>query len=847
VGEASNKLAKSASVMVKLAPAVEERRIEVGEEEFAAKKRSNSESNILTAADAKKEEDEGFYRSFDDDIDGDIEDDLAATVVKRNSVRSKELTLSAEARHSLISSSDSGRVSTADSTYAETSTSSVASNSKDSGCAHCSASNNTSSNTSDTSSITKAPGVVNGTHQRPDQHSSPEMDEVYGSVGIRSSKPTSIEPTYSHIIETTPSKKAGTTGSSPDEGDGVMPPPLPPPRFATVRKSLTLPHISSEANSPPASRPVESIYGVVIGRKGRKAAGSSSSNYPPPPSTAAVSTSSGNNFTDDPGKYMGCPTPSAATSAATLPRAPSPSSASSTSTAPRCRPRTLGFNNSPSDQACSAGGRRTAALNKKVALLGASAEVYVPASAPTTPDSTLQQTKRGKLFGIKGMVHSQHQTEEERQILTQAPLLPPPPPSGILKKSALSTSTPMDLEAATCVEVNHYSCDEDASVTYASVQRRQRWQSNDGLATPGSLQGGMTPTSFTPLGSPRAASHVVHAPPPPGHCFSTRAEVHEPPTSMPSHCGPRESSSMFSLTNPYMQRPASSAGVHCPQYSSKVAAHPGQTTGAAMPPRASPGRNIMNASWNGSPNSGRQPKLPPPPRVSSLQRHQRPQQQLQQPQPHLWSLPRSATSYDLKNRPEQTEAAAGVMWVTRNRAERSHANFQMAGRRCSLNAQQEKSYPPPPPPPASPPAARKPEEDAREDEGGHFLRFSAGRKSSHRFSLQYSSSSLPQPPDVVVRRRAAAEGDHQRGQQQHGGPCQRDNGHCQHGGNESSSSAAAAPRRSSDYLQESDYAAANAPLCSSCGGCGYASPTAIMGPRMRGDGGEMPASLPNGI
>jgi len=107
-------------------------------------------------------------------------------------------------------------------------------------------------------------------------------------------------------------------------------------------------------------------------------------------------------------------------------------------------------------------------------------------SVPTTPVN--QQSlnfntspRRKNLTKFLGLVNGKQQ-----QPLPETPTSGPDPvASNGLTKNALSSSTPMVLE----------SCDSDG--IYHSVSEA-RWQSNEGLLTPGSVGGGMSPYCRSP-------------------------------------------------------------------------------------------------------------------------------------------------------------------------------------------------------------------------------------------------------------------------------------------------------------------------------------------------------------
>ncbi len=526
---------------------------------------------------------EGFYRSFDeldDDIDllgSNSNDDVVLRRVHNESNQLNEDSGEQSARCSFNSSVDSGRVS--NDTYAETSNSSVTSSNRafgdgDSGT-QCSVEGSDCSTTNNGKRL----DVVKEKESSPDY---PPFDrEVYGqsvSIADKSSTSTlcsrhmmaedgetasSVDPTYSRIEYNSDSQQVRN----------FVPPPLPP-RFATVRKSFTLPHgmnmsgseggVASGGVTPttPSSTP---IY-AVIGRNKRK----NLTNFfglndqgPGSPSREVAqmvalqglrgeaNSPSLEGETDrrkNLGKYLGIQgVPHKCESERgnmTLPKAGCTSESqcccghnvgngavNTSSTAPRSRPKTLGFKGMLQQLSPTKNTRQqlNKAQNKALSRLAFSdsVETTMARSCPTTPNNDHGGSPRKKGIAMLLGFSSSHQN---KQMCAAPPIsLPPPPPNGILKKSSLSNSTPMDLENycadgsrdVNLTEINSPSCYE-----YYSPRC---WQSNDGLATPGSLHGG----GVTPLGSPRQQQQHQHP---------ARLEA-----SSPNTCGPKQSGSLFSL------------------------------------------------------------------------------------------------------------------------------------------------------------------------------------------------------------------------------------------------------------------------------------------------------------
>ena len=109
-------------------------------------------------------------------------------------------------------------------------------------------------------------------------------------------------------------------------------------------------------------------------------------------------------------------------------------------------------------------------------------------SVPTTPDypsttslSTSTSPKKKNLSKFLGLGN-----DKQQQPLPETP----GKPGSSLVKNSLSSSTPMVLE----------SCDNNDDI-YHSVSENHRWQSNDGLLTPGSI-GALSPFTRSPVASP---------------------------------------------------------------------------------------------------------------------------------------------------------------------------------------------------------------------------------------------------------------------------------------------------------------------------------------------------------
>lgn len=545
-------------------------------------KKSASESDLLSAKldeinnMCSNDDTDGFYRSYDDidDIDLSVLADsntLEAAVVLRAQPGQYGL-LAAEARCS-FNSSDSGRMSDS---LADASTSSVASssnaNTSDSG-AHC--------NSSSISSEGKGGKKESETTTSPNLP--PFNKELYGNcISI-------ADPSLPHLsgFEQDHRLKDHHNSNHVDDDDGPAPPP-PPLRFATVRKSLTLPHnlsqncqrtVVEDTNSSP-------IYAVIGGsrRGGRRRDLSSHVD----PAYLANGESSTPEFGFKLHHHH-----------QTLPLKTSQVEGNT-----RSRPKSLGFASSQDQGQLEADTTRSKlssnfrAMNKALSRISMTSTIH---SAPTTPDSSaLDSPRRKNLVKFLGLPPQPN-----------PPRFPlPPPPSGILKKSNLSSSTPMDLE--------NYSSDvgDDiygmATCQVTNAATAQRWQSNDGLATPGSLQGGCSPFVLTPSGSPsiQTTGRLRHQHPLP------------PPT--PDSCGPKQSNSMFSL----------------------ACTHQDVLSGR---------RGLV-----GSLQRNQRPLKPPPP----------------QPPRRVGSLPRSVTSDDLKTRASATSPVVWVAKSMQMRRNSHHQHQQ---------------------------------------------------------------------------------------------------------------------------------------------------------------------------
>lgn len=639
------------------------------------KKRSASESDLLnvnnkqgcvpdnkTAGDkCQKECEEGFYRSFDD-ID-DIDDlgvlassnPLEAVVVLRSQLEN-EYALG-EARCS-FNSSDSGRMSD---TYAETSNSSVTSSSNgshsnrlfsntsncsgDSGAqlsihSDYSTSGNSSSNNNNNNNNNSHNGFKEnalGVLKEQESPNYPPFDnELYGkSISIATKTGNNHHhllsgPSCSTLEKQTPSVGGGGSGTIGEYEDPTYshiyednhhhqhglsaqtgPPPLPP-RFATVRKSFTLPHNMSGHTSN--AKADECLQGQENNAKTKdlskyfglhdQGPGSPSKETAQmvalqnlPLSLSRLDEQKKRNLekffgiqntlqnleqhrlgqregtivVSNNGAELGVSGPKLP-SFLTLPKTTSYqngqhqdgsslalNSPNGMSTNPRSRPNSLGFrmdhsslepaldnNNSITAPPARFRANNFRAFNKTLSRLTALEPGENSRSLPTTPDypPELDSPRRknlAKFLGLGNFTPSSPTTPGPMGLPLGSPArassqerqghqgLPPPPSNGILKKSALSNSTPMDLECG----------DDELTCTSSSSMR---WQSNDGLATPGSLQGGCTPSFLTPMGSPRifGPKHTLNS-----SCNQSICDV-------PS-CGPKQSNSMFSIalaTNP---------------------------------------------------------------------------------------------------------------------------------------------------------------------------------------------------------------------------------------------------------------------------------------------------------
>ncbi|TRY71121.1 hypothetical protein TCAL_15039 [Tigriopus californicus] len=630
------------------------------------KKRSASESDLLnvnnkqgcvpgneTGGDKCQNEcEEGFYRSFDDIDDIDDLDVLAnsnpleAAVVLRSQLEN-EYALG-EARCS-FNSSDSGRMSD---TYAETSNSSVTSSSNgshsnrlysntsncsgDSGAqlsihSDYSTSGNSSSNNNNHNGFKEnALGVLK---EQESPNYPPFDNELYGkSISIA----TKTGNNHHHLLsgascstleKQTPSVGGGGSGARTEYEDptyshiyednhhhhGLLsaqmgPPPLPP-RFATVRKSFTLPHNMSghtatakvgegtaegqENNAK--SKDLSKYFGLHDQGPGSpsKETAQMVALQNLPLSLSRLDEQKKRNLekffgiqntlqnleqhrrgqhegtivVSNNGAELGV-SGSKLPSFLTLPKttlyqngqhqdvsSPTLSNTNGMSTNPRSRPNSLGFrmdhssldpaldNNNVTPPPVRFRANNFRAFNKTLSRLTALEPGENSRSLPTTPDypPELDSPRRknlAKFLGLGNFTPSSPTTPAPMGLPLGSPArvctqghqgLPPPPTNGILKKSTLSNSTPMDLECGN----DELTCTSSSSM---------RWQSNDGLATPGSLQGGCTPSFLTPMGSPRifGPQHTTLNP-----CNQSICDV-------PS-CGPKQSNSMFSIalaTNP---------------------------------------------------------------------------------------------------------------------------------------------------------------------------------------------------------------------------------------------------------------------------------------------------------
>ena len=661
---------------------------------FANKaRRSASESDLLgckiNAVDDESDEDEnetttkrtitvtaeineGFYRSFDDDID-DIDDLVelrSGAKAKTKANGGQTLAPSCEddssARRS-FQSTDSGRASNASET---TCNSSVASSSNGSSTA-C---NRIYSNNSNCSS-----SVDSGTHVSVGSDCSSsklevlreQREAIYGG-GMKKIDDTEDEedddPTYSRIT----TREAETVEMM---SLSSVPPPLPP-RFATVRKSFTLPHNMNNCAN-------EAIYAVVPRRQQRSKEAANNTN------------NEGLECDQEPASNL---------------------SAQKNEDIRRSRPKSLGFTMVQSMEVQAHKNVNIAkdprVLNKALFRLSLDNSSY--RSAPTTPDLTNNQLLKNGSPRKKTLARF---LGNDGKASPSYPSLPPPPPNGILKKSSLSNSTPMDLESFQDDQSNdrdlEESHDEEEDVYQDVCRRKSRWQSNDGLATPGSLGGGCcTPnsTSFlTPAGSPRG-----------GPRFEAVAANNNHHNNV---CGPKQSSSMFSLTCAALPSPLAAAHGATGGQQQQFPPQPMQQR-----PRFSAGENRSNSlqregSATLQPVSlrGRSKPLPPAPPL------------------RIGSLPRSATLNDLELRHASMPPPpppASVVWVPRSGAPTStqirrhslHLNHRHHNQHLSSTAIKRRSS-----------SSMNRGEDAVVSEedipAGHFQRGSVGRRSTRKGSV----------------------------------------------------------------------------------------------------------------
>ena len=568
-----------------------------------------------TTTNGGSSQEEGFYRSFDDIDDIDLgvlanSNSLEAAVVLR-AQQPDNFGMAAEARCS-FNSSDSGRMSD---TYADTSNSSVTSNSSNSNrvysnTSNCSGDSGTHCSMGSDYSSSGGPNREKALEVLKEQESPnypPFDNDVYGqSISIACDhgrgpdeleKKAQEEAMYSQIDEAKSSVNPGyqqhhnrlsQRQDSSSTTTVAIPPPLPP-RFATVRKSLTLPHnmnnMTRAASPTPSNSTYSNIYSSVSSRNGANKRKDLSMYFglnddgPGSPTREVTQMVALQNLPNvqDPnilndkrknlGQFLGIqtvtsngcnaiqqelplptksehPSPfvggSASSSSMTLPKTTTISSSKDTisfSTAPRSRPKSLGFAPLPTENNQTKSKlSNIRALNRTLFRLANSASVDGIQSAPTTPEcapGTLDDAsdcspRRRSLAKFLGLQSSSNSTSPKHHPQP----LPPPPPVGILKKSALSNSTPMDLENLEDRECN------------SNLVSDTRWQSNDGLATPGSLQGGCTPSFLTPTASPsiRLKPEMASVPPP-------TSAAHYPKGEESIYCGPKQSSSMFSLTH----------------------------------------------------------------------------------------------------------------------------------------------------------------------------------------------------------------------------------------------------------------------------------------------------------
>ena len=289
----------------------------------------------------------------------------------------------------------------------------------------------------------------------------------------------------------------GQNNGENDENRDDTPPPLPP-RFATIRKSYTLPHNMSAAAATRKGKDLSNFLGVDDEGPGSptkevaQAAAIHSLTY----HTSNLSEGGGTAGKKNLVRHLGIPPDSPAGKSGL--RAEGTSTTGRTSAHSRPRPATLaitkrGFQRSSSQEV--PGRRRLEFHNNPVnrSLERARRSSGVVASAPSTPEvPTFSGIIPNAVLPVETATprHRRHGSEQERPVGFRAC-----PRS--LRKWNLFSSTPHDLD-----------CRSPSRMTTFHRGGSLRWQSNDGLVTPVSLGGRsplMTP-SETPMQSPQIFS-----------------------------------------------------------------------------------------------------------------------------------------------------------------------------------------------------------------------------------------------------------------------------------------------------------------------------------------------------
>ena len=419
---------------------------------------------------------EGFYRSFDDIDDIDLgvlasSNPLEAAVVLRNQPESSG------ARYS-FNSSDSGRMSD---TYGETSNSSVASSSGHSNriCSNTSnCSGDSGAQMSDSSSKETRPLEVLKEQASPDYP--PFDNELYGetiSIVESNSGSTSSGQQQSQQQQQQQQQASQSKNNQDDKSEDYYYVPL---RFATVRKSFTLPHNMSGSA---ATTPTVPQAGTLQSQKTKDLSKFLGliDNGPGSPSREVAQAVAMQNLPQhlrsptNEGKkvekFLGISSDNH--ESRPLPNEPK-----------RARPKSLGIvagqllerrasqdESSKKVSSIGNGDSNPATLNRTLARL----QRYYSTdsrSVPTTPEynpalcfpTSPRKKNLSKFLGLGA--------EKQQQPLPETPTSNQYQNGGGLVKNSLSSSTPMVLE----------SCDNDD--IYHSVSE-SRWQSNDGLLTPG--------------------------------------------------------------------------------------------------------------------------------------------------------------------------------------------------------------------------------------------------------------------------------------------------------------------------------------------------------------------------